>query len=82
MKLIQLVKSISLQSNIEIRKIDEDGNTIDTLWFRGSDGLWASDVDGWKSLNVKYMYSETFTTHYCSGAQTNACMVIEVEAAS
>lgn len=82
MKLIQLVKSISLQSNIEIRKVDEDGNTVDTLWFEGSDGLWASDVDGWKSLTVKYMYSETFTTRYWNSTVTRSCMVIEVEAAS
>ena len=79
MKLYHLVDSINIQSNIEIRQLGEDGETIDTMWFDCCEGLRKADLGKMKNLSVKYIYSQTFKRNYWNHSDTCAYLVIEVE---
>lgn len=70
MTLYDLMSSMTLQGNIEIRVMNDDGEAVKTEYFDSVDDLECCEIfrlEDMENLEVQYMYAE------------NACMVIELE---
>lgn len=70
MTLYDLMSSMTLQGNIEVRVMNDDGEAVKTEYFESVDDLECCEIfrlEDMENLEVKYMYAE------------NACMVIELE---
>ena len=82
MTLYDLMNSMTLQGNIEIRVMNCDGAVLKAEYFESVDDLEYCEIsrlEEMENLEVKYIYAETFTKRYPSSASTCACMVIELE---
>lgn len=82
MTLYDLMSNMTLQGNIEIRVMNEDGEAVKTEYFESVDDLECCEIsrlEDMENLEVNYIYTETFTKRYPNSAKTCACMVIELE---
>ena len=70
MTLYDLMNNMTLQGNIEVRVMNDDGEAVKTEYFDSVDDLECCEIfrlEDMENLEVQYMYAE------------NACMVIELE---
>lgn len=83
MTLYDLMSAMTLQGDIDVRVMNDDGETVKEEYFECVDDLEMCEIsrlEDMENLEVKYMYPEIFTKHYYpNGANTRACMVIELE---
>ena len=79
MTLYELMDSVTLQGNIEVRNLLVNGDTKEALYFESQDDLRSADLQGMEDLQVTYMYSEKFEKRYWNHTATCSCMIIEVE---
>lgn len=82
MTLYDLMSNMTLQGNIEVRVMNDDGEAVKTEYFDSVDDLECCEIsrlEDMENLEVKYMYAETFTRRYPNSTKTVACMVIELE---
>ena len=83
MTLGELLDNITVQSNIEIRKWEDD--ELDSYYFEDCEQLFSSTVERESKglfnseMTVTYIYAETFTKHYPNSVSQCGCLVIEVE---
>ena len=72
MTLYDLVNSMTIQGNIEIRVFNEDGDETTYRTFCNVDDLSVCDLDAVENMRVTYMYS-------IGNSRGNSSLIIELQ---
>ena len=79
MKLYDLVNNVTVQSNIELRVFNEDGEQKDTFFFNYCEDLSSQDIEEYEDYEVTYIYAETFVEKHWTHDKTRPLLVVEVQ---
>ena len=79
MTLYELENSMTIQSNVEVRQMLDNGDVKKSVYFEYCEDLASADLDGLEDMEVTYIYSETFEQKYWNYTKTRPLLVIEVK---
>lgn len=78
MKLCDLTENITIQGNVEIRVIDDDGTVLDEDYIENTSELLAQ-IGKFRDFEVSCMFTEKFTRRYPNSTKEIPYLIIELE---